>query len=294
MSARYIAKVASATEQGIGLGLYLYFALDIVKREPEEFAYSLAGAATNYLLLRTANNPEQIEFGRQHKDRAQREALNLWRGADKCELLSGAVYNISYGRYVRAGGGVLFNHFLAFIKAESKMGPLPYQKLNAISPSILELILHLKQLRLWVPRGSNPNELAYFNAVKNFTENQRQIATRPKEIRTDSLQAMVQAERAQATQMFDPPIAGRTMIAGCPVLRIPNSEKKYPNFLAWWNAVGRLKPREAQGWSTLSGPGVMWDRVEIINPSDWAALPEEERELIASWVRTWPIGMFFD
>ena len=95
-------------------------------------------------------------------------------------------------------------------------------------------------------------------------------------------------------QMFDPPITGKTMIAGCPVLRIPNSEKQYPNFLSWWASVGRLNPRDAQGWSTLSGPGVMKDRVEIINPVDWAALPEMERELITTWVRTWPIGMFFD
>jgi hypothetical protein len=111
--------------------------------------------------------------------------------------------------------------------------------------------------------------------------------------------AMVQGgngcdERILATQMFDPPITGRTMIVGCPVLRIPNSEKKYPNFLDWWASVGRLNPRDAQGWSTLSGPGVMKDRTEIINPDEWAALPEEERVLITSWVRTWPIGMFFD
>jgi hypothetical protein len=101
-------------------------------------------------------------------------------------------------------------------------------------------------------------------------------------------------ERLLAMQMFDPPITGRTMIAGCPVLNIPNSEKKYPNFLAWWASVGRLKPRDAQGWSTLSGPGVMRDRVEIINPVDWVALPAEERELITTWARTWPIDMFFD
>ena len=78
------------------------------------------------------------------------------------------------------------------------------------------------------------------------------------------------------------------------MLSIPNSEKKYPNFVAWWASVGRLKPGDPQGWSTLSGPGVMRDRVEIINPVDWAALPEEERGLITTCARTWPIGMFYD
>jgi hypothetical protein len=84
------------------------------------------------------------------------------------------------------------------------------------------------------------------------------------------------------------------MIAGCPVLSIPNSEMKYPHFLAWWTSVGRLKPKDPQGWSTLSGPWAGEGRVEIINPVDWATLPEEERELIASWARTWPCGMYFD
>lgn len=110
----------------------------------------------------------------------------------------------------------------------------------------------------------------------------------------DAIGIDAQAERPQATQMFDPPITGSVMIAGCPVWRIPNSEKKYPNFLAWWASVGRLNPRAAQGWSTLSGPGVMFDRVEMINPAEWAALPEEERELVRAWVETWPCGVFFD
>lgn len=102
------------------------------------------------------------------------------------------------------------------------------------------------------------------------------------------------AEKSLALQMFDPPITERTMIVGCPVLTIPDSEIKYPNFLTWWTAVGRLTPTDAQGWSTLSGPGVMKDRVEMINPDDWAALPKQERELIREWTETWDIGLFFD
>jgi hypothetical protein len=101
-------------------------------------------------------------------------------------------------------------------------------------------------------------------------------------------------EERLTMQMFDPPITGRSMVTGCPVLSIPNSEEKYPNLLAWWTSVGRLKPRDPQGWSTLSGPGVMNGRVEIIDPVDWAALPTMERELITSWARTWPCEMFFD
>jgi hypothetical protein len=177
MSKNYILRIASATQQGIGMGMYLYLAFEIEKREPEEFACDLAAAATNYILMRTPPMPEQVEFGKLHNARAQEEALNLWTGSDKCELLSGAFYNIAYGRYLESGGGLLFNHFLTFIRSESQVGPLQYQRLNKLSTSILEPIFHLKKLRMWIPRGLNPNELTYFRAVETFTEHQRQRVT---------------------------------------------------------------------------------------------------------------------
>ncbi len=45
--------------------------------------------------------------------------------------------------------------------------------LNNLSPQILAPIVQLKSLRLWLPRGENPNELVYFNAVKKFMEQQK-------------------------------------------------------------------------------------------------------------------------
>lgn len=169
----YILKLASATEQGMGWGLYLFMACELQKTEPEEFAYNLAGASTNYIMMRTPTKPEQVDFGKEHADRAQKVALNLCRGAEMHELLSGAFYNIGYGRYIQAGGGQLFNHYLAFIRAESQHVSLPFQKLNELSVSILEPWSHLKKLGMWIPRGTNPNELAYFNAVQKFAEQQQ-------------------------------------------------------------------------------------------------------------------------
>ena len=72
--------------------------------------------------------------------------------------------------------------------------------------------------------------------------------------------------------MFNPPLRGWIKIAGMPVLFIPDSDKKYSGFLAWWFETGRLKPTDPQGWSSLSGPGVMWNRVEAIDPGEWANL----------------------
>jgi hypothetical protein len=87
---------------------------------------------------------------------------------------------------------------------------------------------------------------------------------------------------------------GGAMICGVPVLRIPDAVRKYPNFLSWWREVGRLNPRDPQGWSSMSGPGVMLSRSEMIAPETWNSLPEEERQLIKRWAKTIPLRIMFD
>lgn len=93
--------------------------------------------------------------------------------------------------------------------------------------------------------------------------------------------------------MFDPPY-GRIAIAGTPILRIPKSEKTYRNFLQWWFEAGRQKPNDPQGWSTLSGPWVMKNRVEAIPAEEWKALPASEQDLIQAWAECLPIDLFYD
>lgn len=97
----------------------------------------------------------------------------------------------------------------------------------------------------------------------------------------------------EAGQMFDPPYR-RIAVAGRPISRIPDSEKKYRNFLGWWFEVGRLKPDDPQGWTSISGRWVMRDREEAISAEEWAGLPESEQRLIRSWAERLPIGCFYD
>jgi len=87
--------------------------------------------------------------------------------------------------------------------------------------------------------------------------------------------------------------AGR-LIAGVPIARIPESALAYPDFLSWWNAAGRLNPHDPQGWGSISGPGVMKGRSEIISPEVWESLPESERQLIEKWAQTIPCGIHYD
>lgn len=86
----------------------------------------------------------------------------------------------------------------------------------------------------------------------------------------------------------------RLAVAGTPILKVPKSEKTYRNFLHWWFEVGRQRPGDPQGWSTLSGPGVMRDRVEAISAKEWNALPVAEQNLIRDWAESLPVELFYD
>jgi len=130
--------------------------------------------------------------------------------------------------------------------------------------------------------------------VREWNESQKQAELPDPNMRTESMWDEGVLRQALARQMFDPPISEPAMVAGRPVLRIPESAKKYPNFLTWWREVGRQKPTDPQEWSTLSGPGVMQGRVELISSADWLALGENERVLIQEWTKTFHIGMFYD
>jgi hypothetical protein len=78
------------------------------------------------------------------------------------------------------------------------------------------------------------------------------------------------------------------------MVRIPASARNYPDFLTWWNEVGRLSPGESQGWSTISGPGVMRGTTEIIAPEAWNSLPAAERDLIKAWAGNLPWDVLYD
>jgi hypothetical protein len=86
----------------------------------------------------------------------------------------------------------------------------------------------------------------------------------------------------------------RLSILGHPVVRIPASAKKYNRFLEWWLTIGKLNPEDPQGWSGISGPGVVKNRVEAISPEEWDVLPKSERDLIQTWADSLPIGVFYD
>ena len=86
----------------------------------------------------------------------------------------------------------------------------------------------------------------------------------------------------------------RPMLRGVPVAWVPSSAGDYPDFAAWWQQAGRNNPRDAQGWSRISGPGVVRDRTELIPDAAWESLPASERALLEGWIQRLPLGVLYD
>lgn len=67
---------------------------------------------------------------------------------------------------------------------------------------------------------------------------------------------------------------------------VPESARKFPNFLAWWFAVGKSTPDESSGWMRISGPWATLGRVELISNEEWAALDPTERDKLTKWIES--------
>lgn len=169
----YILKIAEASQIEIGAGLFLYLSFKIEQTDAEEFACNIAGGVANLLLGKPAASADLEEFRKQNEDRIGVEAWKLTSDSQIPILLSYAAYNIGYGCYLKAGGGRLMNHYLAFFKRDSQNLKPDTDKLNGLSTSILEMVWRLKMLHLWHPVGTNPNELEFYKAINVFWKQQK-------------------------------------------------------------------------------------------------------------------------
>ena len=183
----YILQVAHESQNALMVGLnnYLFARFQAVGRAqiPEEMVtavmLSLLGWPAGDLL------PEG--FLEAHKDRIEVEAVALAKDERLCEVLSGAVYNMGYGHYVKAGGGRLVNRYVGFMRADRrKFGSTSDMdvwanlgsKLDQMDASILRSYRALQRFKLWRARDENPNERAYYSAISSFAKETEEQKTR--------------------------------------------------------------------------------------------------------------------
>jgi hypothetical protein len=176
----YIIKAAKATEDAIWQGLSYYLYLVFISTDEDDFASDLAIACAAKIMCRRAATPEAEQFSGKNKVRVEREIRRLNSDRDLCEILSGAAYNIGYGRYVASGGSRLFNHYLRFIrtdiKAHTNRSAATIRENTEVSQTLnwssIEIIRNLQNFGLWIPRSSDPNELEYCKAAQTFAAQQ--------------------------------------------------------------------------------------------------------------------------
>lgn len=176
----YILQVAKATEDAVWQGLSYYIYLALVEIDGDDFASDLAIACAVETLCRRAATPEAGEFSDKNKARIEHEISRLNSNHDLREILSGAAYNIGYGRYVASGGSKLFNRYLRFIrtdiKANNNRDAAAIRENTEVSKTLdwssIEIIRNLQKYGLWIARSSNPNELEYCKAAQTFATQQ--------------------------------------------------------------------------------------------------------------------------
>lgn len=174
----YIIKIADSTKREILLGMSAYLCKRLLGREDERSAGMIAGCTSMYLFGEPPDNEEFLRFHRQNESRIRREAERLAEDRELSELLSGAAYNVGYGRYVATGGGRLMNRYLGYMRMENSINNRfdveQFQKmasdLEAKHPHCLRAVSSLKRIGIWKPRPYSPNELEHYRSVHAFAE----------------------------------------------------------------------------------------------------------------------------
>jgi hypothetical protein len=174
----YIAQIGEETYKAATQGLYALVCRNLLGAESEEFAGELSAAVALFIWDDPPTDNRHVAFRKEHQKRIESELRKPYLSTPVMqELLSGAAYNIGYGRYVAAGGGRILNKYLGYIRSDRlpsksasdwKVNTALYGELTGLSTAILRPITSLKTWSLWRPRPSNPNEQEYYQAICAF------------------------------------------------------------------------------------------------------------------------------
>ena len=175
-----ITQIGEETYKAATQGLYALVCRNLLETEPEGFAGELAAAVALFVWDDPPTDKRHIAFREEHQKRLETEMGKSYLHTPSMqEILSGAAYNIGYGRYVAAGGSRLFNKFLGYIRSDGipnksksdwEVNTSLYKYLSDRSTAILRPITSLKRWSLWKPRSGNPNEQEYYRAVCAFAQ----------------------------------------------------------------------------------------------------------------------------
>jgi hypothetical protein len=132
---------------------------------------ALAAGVVNRIFGEDAAN----DFQKSNANKIATRGRELANDEALCLVLSGAAYNMAYGRYLIAGGsrGMFSNDFLTYIRScndaslvdiRAKVRP----KILRLNPKILAPLDTMQELGIYRRLDYNPNEKKYYEASHRF------------------------------------------------------------------------------------------------------------------------------
>ena len=177
----YLLKIGSAacTEMQTALGVFL--AKRYEERYGRDFGVFLAAAVVNDVFSFKTDNPSAMQFTEANSQLVRQECESLGSDAQLSELITGAVYCLSYIRYLRAGGkaGYFHNPFMGFVRAvsqairnptranadvENRFADTIEKQVSGSAKAILNLAAH----GIFRPLPANPDEGEIYQKVHSF------------------------------------------------------------------------------------------------------------------------------
>jgi hypothetical protein len=296
MIAEYIVKVGAATEQDAKLALSMYFLHRFVKEgafdncpcaDDKEPWYLAAGAAMNVVFgdidlqrpekeyWRTRKGNERafarenvpdstVQFASENGAQIEKEVNRLSPENRLCSILSGAAYNICYGRYIKAGGsrGIFSNLYITHIRTLFEM---QYQELylktaeqiGEIDSWILKPIDAMMRYGVLRRFPRNPNERDYFTAIHNFAEEMSgiQIAMPKRQEKERGKTGPIDWTQRIAKYLDERPVCPQCgnknttkPLHSTPIAAAIEAAKPYPNliYFGWRGCAPKKRPIEIE------------------------------------------------
>jgi len=179
MADDYICKIGIATENTAKLALFHFLWREYQRAgHDEEFAGGLAGCVTDKVFGEELHGGPKIGFAKHNGELIESHASEIAKNEGLCRILTGAVYNICYARYLNAGGKrtMFSNPFLAYIRAGRDLTSRTnrhididmYSEIVALGPHILAPMEAMRALKIFRTLPYSPNERAFYDAVCQF------------------------------------------------------------------------------------------------------------------------------
>ncbi len=139
-------------------------------------AAALAAAVSNNVFGDDPGNEKGKIFASENEGYIELQGCKLSLDSQLCTVLTGAAYNVSYSRYIKAGGsrGPFSNVFLTYIRSLRRdesyhdIRMKAYGKISRLRTDILKPITSMMSLGILRSFPDSPNEREYYDAAHRY------------------------------------------------------------------------------------------------------------------------------